>query len=133
MSRATITPRAHEIVHRVDAWAHRGRARALVVRIGVTVVGPLLVLAGIAMTVLPGPGLVVVALGLALLALEYEWARRALGLMGRTLSNARNAALPREGSRRRRALGVLTAAGFVVATTVLTAAITTFVGAQTLL
>lgn len=133
MNRAPITPRAHQLVHRVDAWAHRGRGRALVVRIGVTLVGPLLVLAGIAMTVLPGPGLVVVALGLALLALEYEWARRALGLMGRTLSNARNAALPREGSRRRRALGVLTAAGFVVATTVLTAAITTFVGAQTLL
>ena len=133
MSRAPITPRAHDLVTRVDAWAHRGRGRALVVRIGVTLVGPLLVLAGIAMTVLPGPGLVVVALGLALLALEYEWARRALGLMGRTLSNARNAALPRAGSRRRRVLGVLTAAGFVVATTVLTTAVTTFVGAQTLL
>lgn len=133
MSRAPITPRAHDLVTRVDAWAHRGRGRALVVRIGVTLVGPLLVLAGIAMTVLPGPGLVVVALGLALLALEYEWARRALGLMGRALSNARNAALPRAGSRRRRALGVLTAGGFVVATTVLTTAVTTFVGAQTLL
>ena len=133
MSRAPITPRAHDLVTRVDTWAHRGRGRALVVRIGVTLVGPLLVVAGIAMTVLPGPGLVVVALGLALLALEYEWARRALGLMGRALSNARNATLPRGGSRRRRALGVLTAAGFVVATTVLTAAVTTFVGAQTLL
>jgi len=104
-----------------------------VVRVGVTLVGPLLVLAGIAMTVLPGPGLVVVALGLALLALEYEWARRVLGLMGRTLSNARRAALPREGSRRRRALGVMTAAGFVVATTLLTTAVTAFVSARTLL
>jgi uncharacterized protein (TIGR02611 family) len=128
-----MTPRFHDLVNRVDAWAHRGRGRALLVRIGVTLVGPLLVLAGIAMTVLPGPGLVVVALGLALLALEYEWARRTLGLLGRLLSNARKAALPREGSRRRRVLGVLSAAGFVAATTVLTTAVTTFVGTQALL
>ena len=133
MSRAPITPRAHRIVHRVDAWAHRGRGRALLVRVGVTLVGPLLVLAGIAMTVLPGPGLVVVALGLALLALEYVWARRALGLMGRLLSSARRAALPREDSRRRRAFGVMTAAVFVVATTLLTTAVTTVVSARTLL
>jgi uncharacterized protein (TIGR02611 family) len=128
-----MTPRFHDLVDRVDAWAHRGRGRAFLVRIGVTLVGPLLVLAGIAMTVLPGPGLVVVALGLALLALEYEWARRTLGLLGRLLSNARKAALPREGSRRRRVLGVLSAAGFVAATTVLTTAVTTFVGTQALL
>ena len=79
---------------------------------------------------LPGPGLVVVALGMALLALEYEWARSALALMGRLLSKVRDAARcsPREGSPRRRLLGVVTAAGFVVATTVLTAGVTTFVG-----
>lgn len=132
MSRTTST-RAHDLVTRVDAWAHRGRARALVVRVGVTVVGPLLVVAGIAMTVLPGPGLVVVGIGLALLALEYEWARRALGLLGQVAANARDAAFPRDGSSRRRALGVAAAAGFVAGTTLLTAAITTFVGSQTLL
>lgn len=133
MSRVLITPRAHDLVERIDAWAHRGRGRALVVKMGVSLVGPLLVLAGIAMTVLPGPGLVVVALGLALLALEYEWARTALALMGRALANARDAAYPRQGSRRRRVVGVVTAAGFVVGTGVLTAVVTTFVGAQTLL
>ena len=130
---STPSSRAHDLVTRVETWAHRGRGRALLVRIGVTLVGPLLVVAGLAMTVLPGPGLVVVALGMALLALEYEWARRSLGLMGRLLSKARDAALPREGSPRRRLLGVVTAAGFVVATTVLTAGVTTFVGAHTLL
>lgn len=34
--------------------------------------------AGIAMLVLPGPGLLVIALGLAMLALEFAWAERLL-------------------------------------------------------
>ena len=48
---------------------------------GPTVAGPLVVLVGVAMLVLPGPGLVVIALGLALLALEYEWARGLVGAL----------------------------------------------------
>ena len=64
MSHATVTPRAQELLSRLEAWAHRGRGRALAVKVAVTVLGPLVVLTGIAMTVLPGPGLVVMALGL---------------------------------------------------------------------
>ena len=37
-----------------------------------------LVLAGLAMLVLPGPGWVTIALGLALLAPDYQWAERSL-------------------------------------------------------
>jgi hypothetical protein len=44
-------------------------------RAGVALVGGLLVLAGIAMLVLPGPGILAIAGGLALLALEFEVAR----------------------------------------------------------
>ena len=44
-------------------------------RAGVALVGGLLVLAGIAMLVLPGPGILAIAAGLALLALEFEAAR----------------------------------------------------------
>lgn len=47
-------------------------------RIAVTVVGALLVLAGLVLLVLPGPGLLVIVAGLAVLATEYAWARRAL-------------------------------------------------------
>jgi uncharacterized protein (TIGR02611 family) len=47
-------------------------------RIAVTVVGFTLVLAGLAMLVLPGPGLLVIVAGFAVLATEYAWARRAL-------------------------------------------------------
>jgi hypothetical protein len=35
-------------------------------------------MAGLAMLVLPGPGLLVTAIGLGLLALEFEWAERLL-------------------------------------------------------
>jgi uncharacterized protein (TIGR02611 family) len=99
----------------------------------VTVVGPLVVLVGVAMTVLPGPGLVVIALGLALLALEYEWARRALRFMGRMLSDARQAALPKGGSRERRALGMAMIGAFGAATFALTTVVTTFPGAHAIL
>ncbi len=47
-------------------------------RIAVTVVGGVLLTAGVAMLVLPGPGMVVCAAGLAVLAPEYEWARRSV-------------------------------------------------------
>jgi uncharacterized protein (TIGR02611 family) len=47
-------------------------------RIAVTVVGGAFVLIGLAMLVLPGPGILVVALGFAILGTEYVWAATAL-------------------------------------------------------
>ncbi len=47
-------------------------------RIAVTIVGGIFVLGGIAMLVLPGPGIVVVAIGFAILGTEYVWAAVAL-------------------------------------------------------
>lgn len=45
-------------------------------RIVLTVVGATIVLLGLLMLVTPGPGLVGIAAGLAVLAVEYTWARR---------------------------------------------------------
>ncbi len=42
----------------------------------VTLAGGALLLAGIAMVVLPGPALVVIPVALAVLAVEFVWARR---------------------------------------------------------
>ena len=63
-----------------DRWA---RARAQMdalprpVRVvAVTVVGGTVVLTGVAMLVLPGPGVLAILAGLALLATEFAWARR---------------------------------------------------------
>jgi hypothetical protein len=44
-------------------------------RAGIALVGGVILLAGVAMLVLPGPGLLTIAAGLALLALEFEAAR----------------------------------------------------------
>jgi hypothetical protein len=128
-----LSPRAQALLDRIDAWAARGPVRKVLVRLGVTLGGPLLILAGIAMLVLPGPGLVVIALGMALLALEYEWARVVLAQAGRGLAWVRRLVLPRDGSQGRRLLGVAGGAVFLASTTVLTATVTTFVGAQTFL
>ncbi len=45
-------------------------------RIVVGVVGTTVVLLGVAMLVLPGPAFIVIPAGLAILALEFAWARR---------------------------------------------------------
>ena len=44
----------------------------------VTTAGSTVLIAGIAMLVLPGPGLVVIIAGLAILATEFAWAERRL-------------------------------------------------------
>jgi hypothetical protein len=57
-------------------------------RIAVTVVGAAFVAAGVAMFVLPGPGILVVALGFAILGTEYAWAAAALERTKRTAERA---------------------------------------------
>lgn len=47
-------------------------------RIGVTVLGVAIVVGGIVLLPLPGPGWLIIFAGLGLLATEYEWAARLL-------------------------------------------------------
>jgi hypothetical protein len=51
--------------------------RRLARRALVTVIGGAVIGAGVAMLVLPGPGLVTIAVGLGVLGREYAWAARA--------------------------------------------------------
>jgi uncharacterized protein (TIGR02611 family) len=51
---------------------------AVTIRIARILAGFVLLLAGVAMLALPGPGWLTIAAGLALLASEFAWARRAL-------------------------------------------------------
>lgn len=55
-------------------WAAVNGRRALVF-----LVGALLCVLGAAMLVLPGPGLLVLVAGLAVLSIEFAWARHLLG------------------------------------------------------
>jgi uncharacterized protein (TIGR02611 family) len=66
-----------------DDWAWRRRIRSnpashRIYRIVVGVVGLLIVAGGLALVPLPGPGWVIVFVGLAVWASEFEWARRLL-------------------------------------------------------
>ncbi len=55
---------------------HANPALSLTTKIVVTTVGTLVILTGLVMMVAPGPGIVAIVLGLAILATEYEWAHR---------------------------------------------------------
>lgn len=94
-------------------WFARNTKRLVVLTAGLAVLG-----AGIAMLALPGPGMVVIILGLAILATEFAWAERALD---RTTSTAASAATKVSGSRSGRlllassAVSMITGGAFVVA------------------
>ncbi len=47
-------------------------------RIGVSIVGFPLIILGIVLIPLPGPGLLIVAAGLFVLSLEFDWAKKYL-------------------------------------------------------
>lgn len=57
-------------------------------RIAIAMIGATVVLLGVAMLVLPGPGLLTIVGGLAILALEFAFARRWLERIKRTTKKA---------------------------------------------
>ena len=65
--------------------AHRPRVRKLIVG----VIGSTVLFFGLALIILPGPALVVVPLGLAILATEFAWARRLIRHGGAAWRKAR--------------------------------------------
>jgi uncharacterized protein (TIGR02611 family) len=64
-------------------------------RMAVSMLGFGLLLVGIAMLVLPGPGLLVIVAGLAVLATEYVWAQRTLNYARQKAIQAKDRALRR--------------------------------------
>jgi uncharacterized protein (TIGR02611 family) len=76
MSRPKSYPqRLLEKLH-LARYHHRQRSRF--VRSGFVIAATLIILAGLIMLILPGPGLLALALGFYLLALEFDWAERLL-------------------------------------------------------
>lgn len=63
------TPRARGVQAVAPTWLRRLARRVLV-----AVVGGLVIAAGLLMLVLPGPGLVTIALGFGVLGREFAWA-----------------------------------------------------------
>ncbi|MFN2475608.1 MAG: PGPGW domain-containing protein [Chthoniobacterales bacterium] len=98
-----VEPRSysHPFASRKRQWQRRlneklGLDRTPVVRkVVYSIVGVTVLIIGIVMIVLPGPSVIVIPLGLAILASEYAWARRVLrrgkGFIGRRLQRRKAA------------------------------------------
>lgn len=78
-------------------WIWRSSKRIVVFVVGVT-----LLAAGLAMMVLPGPGLLVIVAGLAVLATEFVWAKVALDKTKERAAQAGNLAKQGIGRLRRK-------------------------------
>jgi uncharacterized protein (TIGR02611 family) len=96
-------------LHSPGAWIRviaRNAKRLMVFIAGVAVL-----LAGLAMLALPGPGVLVIILGLVILATEFAWAERVLD---RTTSTAAGAASKLTDNRKGRAALALSGAGMIL-------------------
>ena len=78
-----MAPRPGEVVRFIGRSAKR---------VAVTVFGGVFVLGGLAMLVLPGPGILVIVIGFAILGTEYAWAAAALERTKDTAARAGRAA-----------------------------------------
>ena len=96
-------------LHSPGAWLRviARNARRLIVFIA----GIAVLLAGVAMLALPGPGVLVIILGLVILATEFAWAERVLD---RTTSTAAGAANKLTDNRKGRAALALSGVGMIV-------------------
>ena len=105
-----LAGRVARMAEGLDERRERHRRRSRPYRIGAVLVGFLLVAVGIVMTgPVPGPGFLVIPIGLAVLALEFGWAER---LLERTLDYAARAS--KSASEQSTARKVAAAVAFVL-------------------
>jgi tellurite resistance protein TerC len=78
-----VSPLADDL-ERLAVTSYREARRIVILVVGLTVV-----LIGIALLVLPGPGSIAIFLGLTILAIEFAWARRWLTWLKTTTDDAR--------------------------------------------
>jgi uncharacterized protein (TIGR02611 family) len=88
-------------LRRMRAAIKRRRALDATWRVVVLVVGVLIIVAGLAMLLLPGPGWAAIFIGLAVLATEFDWAQR---LLHRAKERVQAATKKARDPRRRRLL-----------------------------
>ena len=88
MTRTDPSPRG--VADRLRAFrsrVRRTRTGRLAWRISVSVLGVVIIVAGIVLLPLPGPGWLIIFAGLGLLATEFEWANRLLQFARRQVSS----------------------------------------------
>jgi uncharacterized protein (TIGR02611 family) len=86
-----LDDRPHPIIERLQLRRERHLARGRLYRLVFAVAGFTVLVAGLAMLVLPGPGLLVIVIGLTILALEFAWAERMLERAVDRMERARRA------------------------------------------
>jgi len=74
----------------------------------IALIGGTVVLIGVALLVLPGPGMLVIAAGLTILATEFIWARRAMRQAKGAVAKARRRTGLLDWLRQRRKIGKTT-------------------------
>jgi hypothetical protein len=89
----------------------RGRTHAAARKVVLTVVGGAVTILGLIMMVAPGPGLIVIVLGLWILAQEFDWAERRLD---RIQDKAMEAVRDSGASMVKTVIGVLGASAMIV-------------------
>lgn len=102
------------VFRRIHTRLHANRMTSLITKVVVTCIGAAVIVAGLVMMVTPGPGIVGIILGLAILSAEWEWAER---WVDRARAYARDAAEKARGldpAVRRRRIVLTTLAGALV-------------------
>lgn len=99
---------------------HANRVTGLATKLVVTMIGTIVLIAGLIMMVTPGPGIVGILVGLGILATEWDWAQRLVDKMKDKALAAAEAAKEMDPAVRRRRiivgfLVVVVIAGVVVA------------------
>lgn len=92
---------------RLHARLHRNPVTSVITKIVVTTVGTLVFLAGVVMMVTPGPGIVGMIMGLAILSTEWRWADKWLDTARAYAKRAAEKALEMDPAVRRRRLAVI--------------------------
>lgn len=103
---------------RLHERLHRNRAMSVTTKAMVTLVGSVVLAAGLIMMVTPGPGLVGIVAGLAILATEWDWAERWLTGARRRLQAAKTNVEAMEPRERRRRIVMTSGAAAVVSAAV---------------
>jgi uncharacterized protein (TIGR02611 family) len=103
------------MVQRLRDQRERHMERSKIVRAAFVVAGFTVLLAGIAMLLLPGPAFAVIPIGLAILSLEFAWAGR---LLEKALVQAEKAKESAKQTTRSQRIAVGVAVGLAVAAAV---------------
>jgi tellurite resistance protein TerC len=106
--------KAQQLVDGLAERRLRHKERSRVYRIAVVAAGVVVLLGGLAMTVLPGPAVVVIPIGLSLLALEFVWAETVLEKLAKGADFALSRRPPRRAVLAAVAVLVLGVAAFLV-------------------